>query len=120
MPIPEFYRGDTKRYKVTVTDPVTSNPVNITGWKVYFTLKSDKDFTDAEAEAQVIAIAGADAADDVVNGVMYVELDSVTSKIEPANYYYDFQAVAPGTPPKVKTVDDDRVRVLDGTTDDDS
>lgn len=85
-----LFRGDSRDYSLTFTDD-EGDPIPITGWKVYFTLKKNewdsktvvkKDVTeheDAEGGNTVISLAPAD-----------------TNDLEPGDYFYDFQVKKPG------------------------
>jgi len=111
--INNFYRGDTKNWKFEFGDGV-----DIAGWKIYFTMKEDKDDADADAMMQVIATAGGNVLDDVYNGLMYVTVTSSDyTKIEPdTKYFYGFQRVVPGSPVDVKTLLTGTVKVLQDIT----
>jgi hypothetical protein len=123
--IEDFYRGDTKRYKAffekntgTEETPVWA-PVDITGWKLYFTMKLDAESADVDAALQVVFTAGDDAGgpdypDVPTGGVMYLILTSDDTEVLTSDetYEYDFQRVIPGVVPDVKTIQRGKVKVL--------
>jgi len=112
--IKDFHRGDTKTWKFQF-----GNGVDITGWKIYFTMKVNKEDDDSEAVLQVIATAGDNVLDDVFNGLMFVTATSAdTSTIEVSNnkYWYGYQRVISGSPPDVKTLHTGSVKVLQDIT----
>jgi hypothetical protein len=102
MSINDFPQGNTKRYKFSFT--ATSGPVDITGWKIYLTVKESIDDVDPGV-FQVIATAGDDAADDPAAGLMHVVATSADTDIEPDAYQYDFTRVIPGAVPDVQRLD---------------
>jgi hypothetical protein len=117
MAIKDIFKGDTKRYKFTFDDgAVPPVPVDITGWEIWFTLKVKDTDADAAAVIQVKTTAGDDINDDVANGRMYLTLTSVDTDVAVASYVYDFQRVVPGTPPSVRTLDKDKVKVVQDVT----
>lgn len=99
-------------------------PIDITGYKVHFTLKTNKDDADVDAILQTFATAGDDQGganypDDLVNGKMYVAVGSDVSMTIPVNkYFFDFRRVIPGTPPDVLTIRWGQVKFIDNITDD--
>lgn len=115
MAINDIYRGDTKRYKFSFADAQAA-VIDITSWEIWFTAKNDKADADVDAVIQVKKTAGGDPADDPVNGVMYVELDSSDTNVDPSTLFYDFQRVIPGSPPNVRTLDADKVKILEDIT----
>ena len=91
--IKNFYRGDTRKYKVTVKDGGTDAPVSVDGGKLYITLKSDKSLDDAAAELQVITNS---VETDPMNptGEILAVLSNTDTDITPGDYYFDFQFVS--------------------------
>jgi len=114
--IKNFYRGDTKAWKFNF-----GSGSDITGWKIYLTLKENSDDSDELAVMQVFNVAGDTISDDVANGVMYVSASSVdTASLEPdTSYFYGFQRIISGVgsnPPDVKTLLTGRVKILQDIT----
>jgi hypothetical protein len=111
--IKEFYRGDTKNYSFDFGDGV-----DITGWKIYLTLKEKSDDTDAASAMQVFSTAGDNTSDSVLNGKMTLTASSIdTATLIPnTNYHYGFQRLIPGSPPDVKTLLTGVVRVFQDIT----
>ena len=110
----DFYRGDTRTYAFDF-----GVGVNITNWKITFTLKENADDPDNLAVLQVSSVAGDNVLDDVLNGKMYITVSSVdTAKLEVGvTYFYGFQRVIVGSnPPDVKTLHTGKVKILQDIT----
>jgi len=45
-----IYRGDDRTIHLHVVNAITGDDINITGWKVYFTIKENKDDSDEDAK----------------------------------------------------------------------
>lgn len=112
----DFRQGDTKTIKIDY-----GTGFNITGYKFWFTLKTE--FADTTPVAQVVTTVGDHPLDDAANGVAYIELGSDVSKLIPSGaYYWDIQRSIPDTPPKVSTLlptiknAKDKISVVDGVT----
>lgn len=105
MPIKNIPRGDSRPYKFEF-----GLGVDITGWKIFFTVKENADDDDTSAIFQIITTAGDDVSDDVLNGKMTIWLESdMSSLLEPnVKYWYGFQRVltVAGKPPRVTTLTD--------------
>jgi len=97
MALQNFRRGDT--YKLKLNFPGR----DITGWLFTFTMKSALE--DTIPALQITRTAGDGSNDDPANGIVYLEVDSLTSAaLNPGNYFYDIQRVIPGNPPDVRTI----------------
>lgn len=109
MSLSDFYRGDQRTIRVTIT--VEGVPIDITGDKLFVTLKGSRDDLDVDAALQVIAVQPADA--NSVAGIGFVTLTKDdTDGITPGRYWYDVQWVQTGTSPIIpKTIVSGRVRV---------
>ena len=84
-----IFRGDDKDF--TLTFKTGGTPVNITGWKIYFTVKrSQKDTDDA-------AVIKKDwtTHSDPVDGISTFSLSNTETEITPALYIADFQIKKP-------------------------
>jgi hypothetical protein len=109
--IQDFYRGDTQRYKLTLKDASTGNPIDITGATIWFTMKPEITYDDTNAVIQKQVINHIDAP----NGVTEVVLESAyTRNLELGTYYYDFQYVSKYG--DVKTILMGKVKVLGDVT----
>ncbi len=90
----EVFRGDTFKKTLKFTDG-DGNPIDISGWKVTFTVKRPEyiagDDDDSDAEKQIVNV--------VTDGLSgKTTLDWQAIDIEPGNYVYDIQVVkADGT-----------------------
>ena len=97
----EMFRGDGRNYEITITDE-DDVVVDITGAKIWFTLKSSYDEADADAEFQ---LSSADASEialtDPVNGIaeIYISNDN-TKDLLGQTYYFDVQLVELGEQPR--------------------
>ena len=110
-----LYRGDTRTFKVAITDEVTGDPIDISGHSLWFTLKTAQTDADVDAVLQVSAVMPNDV--NSVAGIGFLTLESTdTDGLTPGRYYYDLQWVQPGAPPIVKTIEAGRVRVLTDIT----
>ena len=96
----EIVRGDDKYYIITVKDS-GGLVIDITGWKVYFTVKKNKSDTDANAKIKKNVISHTDP----TNGKTQIHLSHTDTILDVENYYYDMQ---------VKKSDGTIVTVLSG------
>ncbi|RKZ98612.1 MAG: hypothetical protein DRQ46_01540 [Gammaproteobacteria bacterium] len=116
--IKNFYRGDTRKYLVTIRDKETGDPVSVDGGVLTVTFKASKSDLDANAALQVIVNAvEADPANPT--GEIRIVLTSTDTDIEPGNYFYDFQFVS--TIDEVTTIlpqenQEDKVKILEDVT----
>ena len=109
-----FYRGDTKVFNLSFKDNA-GTPINISGHKLWFTMKIN--VTDADANAVFQKEITFPENTDSENGVGALTLGSdETGTIEPGTYFFDIQKVIPGTPPIVATLLSGRVAVLSDIT----
>jgi len=113
--IKDFYRGDSKVWRFEF-----GNGVDVTGWKIYLTLKTNKDDDDSDAVLQVSNTAGDNVLDDISNGTIHLtasSVDTAGAKIEPdTKYFYGFQRVIPGSPVNVRTLHTGTVKILQDIT----
>ena len=80
-------RGDDQWYTVDFKDK-NGDPFDITGWTIYFTLKSDLDDTDANAVLKKDVTSHYDPS----NGLTKIHLiNTDTINLDVRNYYYDMQ-----------------------------
>jgi predicted metalloendopeptidase len=83
----EIVRGDDKFYNLTFTDS-NGDPIDITGWTIFFTAKLRKNQTDSEGLQVNVSVHT-----DAVNGETQIHLPNTdTINLQPGNYYYDIQA----------------------------
>lgn len=109
--ISPLYRGDTRTFRVTITDKETGLPVDISGHLLFFTLKADVADADVDAALQVSTTLPSDA--NSVAGIGYLTVPSTSADdVAPGRYYCDIQWVQPGSPPIVTTILAGRARVL--------
>ncbi len=112
--ISSFYRGDTKVFNFTFADS-TGTPIDISGYKLWVTMKSSITDLDDAASIQKVITFPADA--DSVAGIGSITLSSVETSVTPGTYYYDFQLVDESLiPPSVTTVTSGRVSILQDIT----
>jgi hypothetical protein len=93
----EIYRGDTQIYELNFTDE-NGDAIDITDWVVWFTVKSDQNALDDDADIQVIV----DTHSDPTNGKTVVELSNDDTDLEIGSYYYDIQTK--DSDDKIKTI----------------
>lgn len=99
----DFNRGDTWTTQFTLTDG--TNPIDISGYVFWMTLKLDPEVADAAGVQVSVTASGVDA----TNGIVYVTFDPTkTEALTPASYYYDAQMVISGA---VTTIMEGRVKV---------
>ena len=87
----DFYRGDTRSITLTFTDK-NSDPIDLTGATLWFTVKS------AVADADADAVIQKKITDhtDPTNGISTVVISPEdTENLPIARYFYDFQLVDP-------------------------
>jgi hypothetical protein len=92
----KVYRGDDKDIVLTITDGGT--PLNITGYKVYMTVKTSTEDTDANAKIAKTVTSHTTPA----SGITTVSLTNTDTDISPGSYYYDVQYK--DTNNKIKTI----------------
>lgn len=109
----EKARGDLWRYKFTFVDDA-GDPVDITNWEIWFTLKTDPEDTDGNAALQHMHVASQGANDNASVGLCYMEVDSAdTDVLAIQTYHYDFQYVIPATSPlEVHTISYGKLKVV--------
>ena len=86
------------------------SPIDITGWVLWFGLKSSLDDPDTEAIIQVQETMPADA--NSTGGLGFITLGSDITDVEPATYYYGLQRVISGAPPQVTTLQVGKLKIL--------
>jgi len=110
--IADFFRGDTKKYKVVLKD-LEGNPISVAGSILTMTMKSVKADTDEDAALQVTQ-TGVDPAEGAT-GEIVITLPAIdTHNLEIKKYYYDFQVV--NLLLEVTTLLSGSVKVLEDTT----
>lgn len=78
-------KGDDQYYCLTFDDG--TDPIDITGWTVFFTVKEDMDDSDDDA----IIKKDVTSHTDPIHGKTTVHLTNSDTDIEVRNYYYDIQ-----------------------------
>jgi len=92
MPITEhdlepLYRRDSREYNLTFTKS-NGEPIPITDWKIYFTIKLS--YIDADSKA--VIRKDINTHDDPINGkTKIILLPDDTKDIKPDEYWYDIQ-----------------------------
>ena len=81
-------RGDTLYLSLQVTDAETKQPVDITGWIVYFTVKGKPTDGDDQAVLQKVITVSEGAEGKVTITCLNTEME-----LTPAKYYYDIQMI---------------------------
>ena len=111
--IQNFYRGDTKKYKLTITSQATGEPISVDGGVLFFTLKQNRADPDEDAFIQkTVNCTEIDPTDPA--GEIEIMLTNSETDITPSTYYYDFQFVSESG--EVITIISDEVQVLTDIT----
>ena len=105
----QFVRGDDVTYNLQFKDS-TGTPINITGWKVYFTIKLNIDDPDTAAVLKVDVTTHLDP----VNGRTQIKLTNVQTDILEGAYRYDLQVKK--TDGTINTIMLDGMKVLADVT----
>ena len=79
-------RGNSREYNLTFIDS-KGEPIPITDWKIYFTVKLS--YEDADSQASIKK--GITVHDDPDNGKSIIKLLPDDTDIEPSNYWYDIK-----------------------------
>lgn len=113
MTIANFYRGDTRKIKITVKDGDTQEPISVDGGKCTITFKKDVNALDDDADLQVTVNT---TEDDPQNptGEILLTLSHTDTEIDPATYFYDIQFVS--VTGEVTTILAGKVKVLTDIT----
>ena len=85
-------------------------PIDITGWTLWFGLKTSIDDPDTEAVIQVQEVMPADA--NSTGGLGFITLSSTDTDVEPATYHYGLQRVIAGSPAQVTTLQVGKLKIL--------
>lgn len=72
--------------ELTITDESTGNPIDITGYTFYLTIKRNKSDTDAAA---IIQKTKSDPHTDPTNGITIIEIDKADTLDKSGDYFYD-------------------------------
>lgn len=91
--IDPFYRGDTVEWLLVFTNE-TSQPLDITGWLIYLTLKAARDDSDANAAMQLRF--SPPAGGETLQGMFHMQLSADLTEVLTANRYFaDIQVKKP-------------------------
>lgn len=94
-----FDDGDDFPYRLTITDG--TNPINITGYTFYFTVKKNLDDTDAEAVFKKTVTTLTDP----TNGIVIIDIDRTdTLNQTPGEYFYDIKWKTGDATPLTRTI----------------
>lgn len=92
------YRGDSKTIQVTITDSVTSNPIDLTEAILRFAVKRRTDLSNDDAE---IFKTSYDASEieitDAVNGVCVIKLEPADNDLPLGSYCWDLELTRKGS-----------------------
>mgnify|MGYP001813682803 CR=1 FL=1 len=81
-------RGDTVTLPLTFTDS-NDNPIDITGWKVYFTVKKRDD--EAVDDSEALIVKDVTVHTDPTGGITEIALTAEDTNVLPGNHLYDIQ-----------------------------
>ena len=91
MSIPDFYRGDTKKYKVVLQDKDTEAPISVDGGQLTVSMKKkekDTEYLLQEVVATTEPIPGVPA------GIINITLPAAKTILLPiGTVYYDFEYI---------------------------
>ena len=92
MNIPNFYRGDTKKYKVVIREKITQEPISIDGGKLTVSMKKKEKDTEFLLQEEVTAV---EPTPSVPTGIILITLPKEKTELLPAGeIYYDFEFVS--------------------------
>lgn len=103
-------RRDDKTINITCRNADTGNPIDITGYSIFFTVKSNTGQSDDDALISKKVTSHTDP----TNGQTSINLTHDDTNIEEGSYLYDFQLVSPGN--IVSSVEHDVFNVLNDVT----
>ena len=109
MAVLSLYRGDDHAYVLTFTNG-SSVAIDITGYTVFFTVKTNKSDTDANAIISKTVTTHTTP----TSGITTISLDNSDTDITVGDYYYDIQLK--DTSSKITTVMSDKFIVLQDIT----
>jgi len=84
----ESVQSDTKNYKISVIDG-DGAAIDITGYKLFFTVKTKS--TDSDAEALISKTVICPANSDSVGGIGFIPLTTSDTNVANGNYVYDLK-----------------------------
>ena len=90
--------------------------INISSWELYFTVKANINDLDVAALIQIDTTAGDDGEDDVLNGIMFLDVSSSETNILEDLYHYDFTRVIPIATPDVIVLESGTVSIVKRAT----
>jgi hypothetical protein len=85
----QLVKKDSKTYEFRLTQ--NEVPVNISGWYVYLTVKSD--FNDLDAAAIITKTVQFPTNSESASGIGYLSLSTTETNVAIGEYYYDFKFV---------------------------
>ena len=85
----QLVKKDSKTYEFRLVR--NELPVNISGWYVYFTVKTD--FNDADSAALISKSYQFPSNSESIGGVGYLALTTADTNIAVGEYYYDFKFI---------------------------
>jgi hypothetical protein len=89
--INDIRQGDTVKIKLNY-----GASVDLTGFQYKFTLKSDFNMLDEDAELEVNTVAGDYTGDTPTTGIVYIVVsDDETTGVNPGKYYYTVKEISP-------------------------
>lgn len=107
-------RGDTKTFNLSLKNK-NGSVIDVSGMDLFFTLKKKIADTDAQAAIQKqITLPDDDASRAGECKITITSTD--TDALDTGVYFYDFQLVEPGNPPKVTTLAQGKVAILADVT----
>lgn len=119
-------RGDSDSFKIkfqakcsgTRNGREITQPIDITGWEIRFTVRKDIPTTSERSDKTAIIHKEADILN-AKEGIAYFTITSEDTNIEPGEYWYDIQYIKPATcsgEVKVKSIPKGKYIILSDIT----
>lgn len=92
MSIPNFYRGDTKKYKILLKDKTTGDPISVNNGVLIFSMKKKRTYTEYLLQESVATTEA-----DPLNPTGIIEItipNTATETLPTGTVYYDFEYTA--------------------------
>jgi hypothetical protein len=83
----ELIQGDTKNWKIQIRQ--NNLPVNISGWLIFFTAKTDYNVSDEDATISVTYTVPNNV--EAQDGITYLVLTSEDTDVAVGTYFYDIK-----------------------------
>lgn len=116
MAIKDFVIGNTLKYNLTFTKASDGTPIDVSGWEIYVSFKTDSSDPDNLAIIQKSFTLPSDANSIAGTASIIIPTTDTDNFVEGGTYFYGFKRVIPGSPPDVKTLETGLVKVSRGAS----